>query len=106
MCSATLNEVRVDDVKPRVVGMDIFYESIVPTLKPLVLPCQGLSDDKFDEAFLKISPLKNLGFLSPKKSFCDTSHFLRSGTKLNGYYTISSGIGLGRDASGLRSDGL
>ena len=99
ICSATLDEVRVDDVKPREVDLDFFDDGIVPTLKPLVILVQDMTVDNCDEA----SSYKNLGILSPSKPLLDTG--FRSGTKFIGSST-SSGIGVGKDASGMRSVGF
>ena len=65
-----------------------------------------MTDGISDEGYLKEPPLKNLGFISPKPSFSDSRYYLRSCTKLSGSYPISTGIGVGRDALGLRSNGL
>ena len=84
-------------------------KSYIQTLKPLSLPFQGakVSVGKSEEGFLSVSPLRNLGFISPfKKVVHGTGYFLRSCTKLTGNYPISSGFGLGRGISGFCFDGL
>ena len=86
-------------MKSREVGLDTVVDRIVPTFKPLVIPVQDLTVDNCDEA----SSYKNLGILSPLKPLFDI--VLRSGTKLFGSST-SSRNGVGKDTSGLRSDGF
>ena len=83
-------------------------KSCIHSLKPLVLPFQGekVTVGKSEESFMSVSPLRNLGFISPfKKAVHGTGYFLRSCTKLTGEYSITSSSGLGRGISGFCSDG-
>ena len=89
-------------------GKDSPLKSCIQALKPLSLPFQGAKvfAGNSEEGFLSISPLRNLGFISPiKKVVHGTGYFLRSCTKMTREYPITSGSGLGRGISGFCSDG-
>ena len=76
------------------------------TLKPFVLPYQGLVDGISDEVLVKGHPIKNMGNIFPKTHVSDLGYYLRSCTNLYGNVPISSGIGGGWDAMGMRTEGL
>ena len=115
MPSVELSDVSTKSVRPGDEGLGLSpsgkvipLKSCIQTLKPLSLPFQGakVSVGKSEEGFLSVSPLRNLGFISPfKKAVHGTGYFLRSCTKLTGDYPISSGFGLGKGISGFCSDG-
>ena len=76
MSSIDLDEVINVSVNPRDEGLDVFscgknfpIKSCIQSLKPLSLPFQGakVTIGKSDEGFMSVSPLRNLGFISPFK---------------------------------------
>ena len=106
MVSIDFDEVGIDSVRPRDEGLDMDNTSCIPNLKSLSLTYQCATVGNSDEGFISVSPLRNLSFISPlKQNFSGSRYFLRSCTKFNGNYLVSSGYGVGRGVSGLSSAG-
>ena len=65
-----------------------------------------MADGISDEVHVKGHPIKNLINTSPKTHVSDSGYYLRSCTNLYGNVPVSSGIGGGWDAMGMRTEGL
>ena len=76
------------------------------THSPCVLPYQGVADGISDEVHVNGHPIKKLINTSPKTHVSDSGYYLRSCTNMYENVPVSSGIGGGWDAMGMRTEGL